>query len=465
MTPRQIREWTGGRWLASGAGVLEDELALGGLTIDSRRVEPGQVFLAIRGERFDGHDFVRQAAERGAAMAIVDERSLDKLGDISGLPLLVVAETIAALGRLAGNWRRQLRATVIGITGSVGKTTTKRLIDAVLSTELSGTTSPASFNNHIGVPLTLLEARPIDQFVICEIGTSAPGEIAALTDIARPDIAIITHAAAAHTQGLGSLEAIAREKASIMSHMNPDGLAIVNGDVAALLPHHKLARKRLTYGRSASCDLRLTAYTATAQGSEFQVNDRWAFKLSLPGEHNAINALAAIAVGRHLNLPESRIATGLAQAAGPPMRLQVTTIGPPGHGVTLINDAYNANPESMQAAVDVLLGHPTCGRRLAILGDMLELGEASPAYHRELGRSLVQTTLDRLVLIGPLCRHTAEPVRKAWLDGRLDYFEQWADDLPGKIAGMLEPGDTVLIKGSRGMALERLVSAMEGRFG
>ncbi len=461
----QIRAWTGGRWITPPPAEPDEPSALNGLSIDSRRIESGQVFLAVRGERFDGHDFLEQAARRGAAMAIVDQQWQSEANDALDLPLLAVADTIKALGRLAANWRRQLRSTVIGITGSVGKTTTKRLVDAVLGTDLTGTASPASFNNHIGVPLTLLGARPTDQYVICEIGTSAPGEIAALTDIARPDIAIITHAAAAHTQGLGSLQAIAREKASIMSHMNPDGLAIVNGDIAALMPHHKLARRLVTYGRAAACDLRLTDYTARADGIRFEVNDRSVFELPMLGEHSAINALAAIAVGRHLNLCDESIARGLARATGAPMRLGVTTMGQSNQGITLINDAYNANPQSMRAAVSVLIGYPARGRRIAVLGDMLELGESAPEYHRQLGRSLVQTTLDRVVLIGPLSHHAAQTISEAWPDGRLDYFDQWTDDLPARIAAMLAPGDTVLIKGSRGMAMERLIPAMEQRFG
>ena len=457
-----LRETTGGRWLAHAQG-KEAEAALAGIGTDSRSIEPGGVFCALRGERFDGHDYLRQAIDGGARLLVIDreEAAADLPTDRCGV--LLVRDTVAALGRLAAAYRKTLPGKVIAVTGSVGKTTTKQLIHACLSAKHTGSASPRSFNNHIGVPLTLLSAKPSDAYVVVEIGTNAPGEVGALGRIAQPDIAVITAVGPSHLDGLGDLDAVLREKASLLSHLREGGVAVVNGDVEGLDAYRRIAPAMVTFGRSDACHLRLTDYRSEPEGASFEVNGRWSFRLSLLGEHNALNALAAIAVSRTMKLTEPVIADALAGAKPPAMRLEVQRLDGGDAPVVLINDAYNASPASMAAALDVLRHSPTNGRRIAILGDMLELGERAPEFHRHLGEVVVEAGIDRVLFIGPLSMYAAEAVARRWDGSRSRIWPAWSDATAAEIAEHVEPGDTVLIKGSRAMGLERLIPAIQDR--
>ncbi len=460
-SPDNLQQVTAGRWL-SRPTPAETEPVPTGLSIDSRAITTGQVFCAIKGERFDGHDFAQQAIDKGAAMLLVHRENVASQITSATASVLFVDDTTKALARLAAAYRRTLSGKVIAVTGSAGKTTTKQLIHAVLSPYMPGQASPKSFNNHIGVPLTLLAAKPTDRYVICEVGTNAPGEIAALGRIVEPDIAIITHVGHAHIEKLGSLEDVAIEKAALLGSLHENGLGIVNGDIDELAPHLKLAPSLIIFGRGETCDLRLTQCEAHTNGTHFQVNSRVAFDIPLLGEHNAMNALAAIAIGRHMSLNDDQIARGLASASAPDMRLNNQQIGDGQQGITLINDAYNANPDSVLAALHVLTTFT--GRKVALLGDMLELGQQSPDLHRMVGSKLTEMNIDMAVFIGRAMMFAAEATTKVWSPSKVHTIAQWDEQTAQQVTSLLQPGDVVLMKGSRGMGLERLVPTIEQRF-
>ena len=465
------RSGCAGRWIRAHAA------ALTGIGIDSREDLAGRAFVAIKGDTHDGHDFLGAALESRAGLLIVERNlPIETLQLPPHVGIFQVENTRKGLAKLALAYRRVLRGTkVIAVTGSAGKTTTKRLIDGVLAGggDMQGTASPKSFNNDIGLPLTILQARLSDKYLLVEIGTNAPGEIAQLSAIAEPDLAVITCIGRAHLQGLGSLEAIAKEKASILTHLQPDGVAILHADSPLLRNHFKLAKHRVLFGESQDAELRLTNRGITrAVGSAapnrfwFEINNRHRFNLALPGKHNAINAMAAVAVGRRMGLDDAQIALGLERVEPAAMRLTPQLIGP----ITLCNDAYNANPDSMIAALETFMEiSAEAKRRVVVLGDMLELGAASPQLHREIGQHLVhldaRTPIQHVIVIGDACAFLAAEVTRTWKNDRVSTYAAANEDAAGFIAKLLKPGDAVLLKGSRGMGLERLVPAIERQFG
>lgn len=454
-TPDNLKSTLAGTWLSRA-----DASPITGASTDTRTLAPGQVFIALRGERTDGHRHVAEAVAKGASMVVVDrpEPSFASLR----VPVLAVADSTAALLRLGAAYRRTLESTrVIGVGGSNGKTTTVRLVAAALGAGLRGTSSPRSFNNAIGVPLTLLGGKRSDQFLVCEIGTNAPGEIAPLALAAAPDIAVITSIGREHLEGLGSLEGVLREEVSLLSGLREGGLAVLNADAPGLVEAARpmLAGQRatmVTFGEAASADLRIGDVSQTPDGVSFMLNGRQRLRLGLLGAHNAWNAAAAFAVARRLGVEPGVIAGALEAAAGPPMRLERRVV----RGVTFINDAYNANPESVLAALRAFgeaYGRSP-SRRVVVLGDMLELGDAAPASHREVGIAAGGCGwIDLLVTVGVHSAATARAARG--LLGATRVAEVEAADAGGisRAAGLLRPGDVVLLKASRGVALERVV--------
>ncbi|MHC5005490.1 MAG: UDP-N-acetylmuramoyl-tripeptide--D-alanyl-D-alanine ligase, partial [Planctomycetota bacterium] len=446
-----------GRWVqrAEISGPLQ------GVGIDSRADLHGRAFVAVRGERHDGHDFVGAAAAAGAGMIVVDREpsaAVDPPTDV-----LLVDDTRKALGRLARAYRRTLPAVrVIAVTGSAGKTTTKMLIDAVLATRLRGVSAPKSFNNDIGVPLTVFSARPTDQYLIVEIGTNAPGEVGALGQMTEPDIAVITLAGHGHLEGLGSTEAVAREKLALAACLRRGGLAVVNADCPALRAVTKTTQSVVLYGESPDAHLRLTARGRDDAGWWIEVNQRHRYRLALPGRHNAMNALAAVAVGRRMGLDDEAIDEGLRSAEAPPMRLGRPMLG----AVRLYNDAYNANPESMAAALETFVElEQDASRRVLVLGDMLELGEEATRLHEQLADRIIEldgtTPIDVVALVGTLTGHTARALQERWDAQRVLRVRQAGPRSRERIAELVKPGDAVLVKGSRALGLERLVPELE----
>lgn len=447
-SPENLRTVNGGVWLARPG----DE-AVGGVGIDSRTIKAGQVFLALRGEHTDGSRFLAAARRAGSPLAIVGP------GEIAvpeGMGVLQVPCARSALVRMAAALRVQMaNLKVVAVTGSCGKTTTVRLIDAVLGQRMKGSASIKSFNNDIGVPLTLLNVKQGDQYLVCEVGTSGPGEIERLARVCDPDIAVITSIGRAHLQGLSSIEGVALEKAQLVVQMRATGFGIVPGEAAALEPFLRQVppERLIRFGAGEDADVRVSDIETGLDGTSFSINGRERYRVALLGAHNAHNAACAAMVGRRLGLGVEEIAAGLMAARGPDMRLEMRRVGP----ITVINDAYNANPDSMLAALRTLAGLAG-GRRVAVLGDMLELGPSSAAEHEALGGWIErERPADLVVGVGPSAGR---------ISVGLSVGLPAADDAAiERVVGLIEAGDIVLIKGSRGVALERVAAALEGRFG
>ena len=451
----EVRDAIHGRWRARGAAP-----AVRSVTTDSRSAKPGELFFALRGERTDGHGFLRQAAEAGCSAAVVARDAELPAGmDVAFAGGIIgVADTTAALGELAAYHRRRLGSTVVAVTGSNGKTTVKRMIHHILSRRLTGTCSPKSFNNAVGVPLTLLAASAGDDYVICELGTNAPGEIASLGEIARPDVAVITSVAAAHLEKLGSIERVAAEKASILGALAGDGLGVVFGDsdvlARAVRPYD---RRVIRFGVSEDADLRLTDYRPMDRRQRFELNGRVWVDLPLPGRHNALNALAALAVAQRFGFERQDAAAALADFAAGDMRLEWIDA----RAGTVINDAYNANPASLAAAVEVL---SACrgARKVLVVGDMRELGDQAEPLHRQAGREMAGRGVDLLITVGRLGRYIAMGAAEVGLE--TESFDS-SDAAGPQLRRLLREGDTVLVKGSRAMAMEELTAPILAALG
>lgn len=467
-TPAGIAAVLGGRWRGEPADAAA---VLRGVSIDSRTLSAGQVFVAIKGERVDGHEYLDAAARAGAGLLIVSESFRGRVPQ--GTPSLEVGDTVESLGRLGAAWREVLRRAgvkVIAVTGSSGKTTTRHLIHAVLSGRWRGTQSPKSFNNHLGVPLTLLGASAGDDFVVAEVGMNHPGEIAPLAGMLRPDAAVITHIGSAHVGQMGTREAIAREKGRLYAGLSEGGVAVVPGDdeFREVLEEAVPAGARvMRFGAGEGNDLRVVGQVRTeGAGIAFEMG-QVTVRLPMLGAHNAWNSMAAAAVGRWMGMSDAEISAALRDVSTVSMRLAVQRFGSGPSEVVVINDAYNANPESMRAALGVLASHAVGegGRRVAILGDMLELGEFAPEAHREVGRFLrqQQEKIHVVGLIGKLSMFTAQELAREWPPARMSAWPGWEGLDPATVAGLVRGGDVVLLKASRGMALERLLPALGAR--
>ncbi len=439
-----------------------------GASIDTRTLKRGNVFFALKGEHADGHRFLGAAAKAGASVAVVEDvDACDSLPD--GLPVLRVESVGAALLRAAGEYRKTLEGTrVISVGGSNGKTTTTRLIESVLASRMRGVASQKSFNNSIGVPLTIFSAKKGDQFLICEVGTNAPGEIAELARIVAPDIAVITSIGREHLEGLSSLHGVITEEASIAAAIQPGGAALIAGEpkelldtVRGLASAGRHAVNIVRFGLGDDAELRIGGVSADELGTSFTINKRGKFRVPLLGAHNAINGAAAVAVARRFGMDDDAIRQGLSGAHGPEMRMRLEIKGQ----TAVLNDAYNANPDSMLAAIRAfaeLSKQRNPARRVVVLGDMLEMGEAGPDAHREIGDVLAADTgIDMAVLVGPLMMFAAERLRKKWTGERVVNLPGLEGDGAARVAGMLRAGDFVLLKGSRGMGLERVTKAMD----
>ena len=447
-----------GRWVRPPEAPLDVD----GVGIDSRADLTGKAFIAIHGEHHDGHDYLDEATQAGAGLLIVDRQPSEETLS-AGPAVLLVDDTRTALARLASAYRSTLVDTaVIAITGSAGKTTVKHLIDSVLSTTMRGTAAPKSFNNDIGVPLTILNAPSDDEYLIVEIGANRLGEVKALARIARPDIAVITSIGRAHLEGFKTIDNVAHEKAMILDHLPSDGVGIINADAPQLRNYRGQAQSMVLFGRAEDADPRLTDRGGGDGTWWFEVNGQERLSLSLPGAHNAINALAAVAVGRQLGFTNKQIERGLAQCEPVPMRMTCHNLGE----ITIYNDAYNANPDSMIAALETFAELTVdTDRRVVILGDMLELGAKAEALHTEIGQAVIELDQTRpiahAVLIGPLSRATARVLTESWGPDRVTHLDELNEGSAAVAAQDIQPGDTVLLKGSRNVGLERMLDALD----
>jgi UDP-N-acetylmuramoyl-tripeptide--D-alanyl-D-alanine ligase len=452
----------------AGASERDADVRLDAVCSDSRKIAQGDLFVALRGEHFDGYNFVATAAKAGAVAAMVNAGSYD--GQLAGgkkqkakaapdIPLLVVDDTRLALGQLAAWWRRQFAIPVVAITGSNGKTTVKEMLAGILR-EAAGSAeavlaTQGNLNNDIGMPLTLLRLNEMHRYAVIEMGMNHSGEIDYLTRIAAPDVALINNASVAHLAGLGSVEAVARAKGEIFSGLQHRGTAVINADDIhaplwrALAGVHPL----LEFGLDPQADVRGT-WQPRGYGLRLEVTAPqgiFAADLQVPGEHNARNALAATAAAIALNISLETIATGLEKFAGVAGRMQrIAAL----HGATLIDDTYNANPASLRAAISVL-GHAP-GKRILVLGDMGELGGDAPKFHAEIGGEARRAGIDMLYALGTLSEKAVSEFGSG-----AQHFKR-IEDLQAALEKELDSNTTVLVKGSRFMKMERVVQFCSG---
>lgn len=434
------------------------------ISIDSRDIAPGALFVAVRGENFDGHDFVGKAIEAGADAALV---SREKAGGLSGWPLIIVEDALEGLNRLARFSRERSKARIVAVTGSVGKTSTKEAIRVAL--EASGKThaSIKSFNNHWGVPL-MLARMPVDtQFGVFEIGMNHAGEITPLSRLVRPHVAVITTVAPAHLEFFPSVEAIADAKAEIFAGVEAGGVAILGCDhehIGRLAAAAKAAGiEPLTYGFDAA-DVTISDYRATAEGGIARVEgDGLSLEISTatPGRHMLANAVAALLVARAVGADLGKAQAALADHGAPEGRGAALLLGDAANPVRLIDESYNANPTSMRAALEVFAQAPAAGRKVLVLGDMRELGAASENYHAQLAPAVIAADPDIVFLVGP---HMGA-LEAALPAGLVAKRTQAVDEIAGDVIEALAAGDSVMLKGSNGVRLGTLVARIRDRFG
>ena len=437
-----------GASLSSGDGTV----VINKVSTDSRTIKPSELFVALRGENFQGHDFVEVSAKAGATGALVD---LKWAGNVSNnFALLRATDTLQAYQTLAANYRRALGLKVLAITGSNGKTSTKDFAAAVLARRFRVTKTEGNFNNHVGLPRTILEATSENEVAVWEIGMNHPGEIAALSKIAAPDAAIITNIGVAHIEFVGSREAIALEKGALAQAIEPQGTVVLNADDPFTEEIAARTRAKVVLAGTTGGTVRAIEIRQSAEGSEFTIVEgahRCRAQLPVAGSHMVQNALLAVAAGRAFGLSIEECAAGLAAAPLTKARLQIKEI----NGVQFLDDSYNANTDSMKAALRTLVELDTEGKRIAVLGEMRELGGESERGHREVGETAATLGVNQLITIGDTADLIAEGARTAGLD-KVSSVRSTAEaaKLLGEIA---KPGDLVLIKGSRAARTEQVI--------
>lgn len=430
------------------AGPVQGDPVIPAVTTDSRDVPPGALFIPLRGKRLDAHAFVEQAFLNGAGFSLAarDAQFVRMPANV-----ILVKDTTRALGDLARWHRSRFRVPVVGITGSCGKTTVKEMVKIVLGRDVVA--SPASYNNEVGVPLTLLQMDADTRACVVEIGTNAPGEIARLTSIARPTVGIVTNVEEVHLEGLGSVRGVMEEKSALVSGLPEDGAAIINADnYWCREMMERVDCHLITYGTWEDSDVYGLDGRLTPDGVAFHLYGKMLIEVPALGLHNVSNALAALAAGLWLGRSPLSVRDALARYQPPPMRMAREVVGE----VVLVNDAYNANPRAMDAAINELSLRPCSGRRIAVLGEMLELGPDSERHHRALGRKVANSGIDCLWVVGPSAALVAEEAVKQGMAAGNVRAHVCVDDAIAEPAYEPVPGDSWLFKASRGMRLERL---------
>ncbi|HPU45175.1 MAG TPA: UDP-N-acetylmuramoyl-tripeptide--D-alanyl-D-alanine ligase [Thermoclostridium sp.] len=441
--------------------VADGNIMVRSVSTDSRTLEPGCLFVAIRGERFDGHNYIREALDKGAALVMAEKGA--SIPD--GVPAVLVEDTLKALGRLAEYHRSRFDIPVVAVTGSVGKTSTKEMIAATLSAKFRVHKTKGNFNNEIGLPLSVLELDDSHRAAVFEMGMRGFGEIDYLSRIVRPDIAIITNIGISHIERLGSRQNILKAKLEIIHWLKDDGHVILNGDDELLSGlRGLLEQKTLFYGMDESCDVRATDLLSKGEeGVSFSVryrNREHRYFVPAPGIHNVQNALAAISTALVLGFDDETIEKGLLEYSGDRMRMNITETD----GIKVINDAYNAAPASVSSALRVLCEIGANRRKWAVLGDMLELGDWAEDAHREIGMQVAEAGIDYLVGVGDLARWYVEGALDHGMPLENTRLFQDADDARSYISQRIARGDVILFKGSRKMNLDVLAAKLfEGR--
>lgn len=450
---------------ATGAKVMQEGTVreIEGVSTDTRTLKKGDLFIAIKGPHFDGHEFVQEAVEKGACGVVVNDIPLTKGREW----ILQVADTVHALGDIAGLWRKKLNCTVIAVTGSNGKSTTKEMIASALSATRKVIKTEGNFNNLIGLPLQVLCIEADHEVAVLEMGMNAPGEIARLAEIANPDIGLITNVNPAHLEKLHTIENVAKAKGELFKAMRHDGTVIINSeDIWVKRLGDEYLGKKVTFGMQNDCDVRfgrlIMEELSEAQVAFYAKGREYAMHLPVPGTHNVMNALSAIAVGTALGVSVTTMIPCLESFKPIKMRMERIQLL---NGVQLINDCYNANPSSMLAALRTVGAAKKAGRFIAVLGEMLELGDAAATRHKELGMNAVANKVSKLFAIGEHAEKIAEGAKEKGLNAVNVVVANSVEELCGYLLKEVSTGDCVLVKGSRGMKMERVVEFLKDKIG
>ncbi len=434
----------------SGGKLLGNDTEISGVVRDNREISGGEMFVAIRGEKFDGHSFVQDAEKKGAALVLVSEKT-----ENLGIPQIVVEDTVTALGEIAKGYLASLPVKKVCITGSVGKTTTKEMCAAVLSAGFRTHKTAGNYNNNIGLPLTIFGLDKSHEVAVLEIGTNHFGEILPLAKIAAPDVALITTIGESHLEAFGSKEGVLSEKTEIFKGLSENGVAVLNGDDPLLWGlRETLSHKVVWFGlENPECDVfgkikKNSAYEAsfTVEGSDVD------FEIACGGEHNVRDALSAIAVGRVFGMKDEIIAKGLLSFKNTGMRQDIYDY----NGVKIIRDCYNANPDSMRASLSLLKTFECTGKRICVLGDMNELGENAESLHREVGR-FAANCADMVFTTGKYSEFYANGA-----SGKEVFLFENKEALAKKLSEEIKEGDVVLVKGSYGTKMWQVLEYLQG---
>ena len=438
--------------------------AVTGVSTDSRSVKSGDLFVAIRGGKFDGHNFVTTAIEQSAAAVVVDQKWADanKRMMISiNVPRLIVRDTVQALGRIANGYRRKFDIPVLAVGGSNGKTTTKEMIRAVLAQKFNVLCTEGNLNNHLGVPQTLFCLDGKHDVAVIEVGTNHRGEIAYLCEILEPTHGLITNVGKEHLEFFGTLDGVAKSEGELFRWLEAHGgTGFINGDDPRIVKQSRKLRKKIVYG--------LEATRAKVKGAIQKVDEQgcttvrikhsgksFTATLRIPGSHNAGNAVAAAAVGLSLKVPTTRIQSALELFSPSSKRMEVQQL----NGITILNDTYNANPDSVIAALATLRSMKAAGKKIAVLADMLELGPKSAEYHKQIGKAVSSSGVAYLLTFGLLSRHTNEA---AAVKNKAHYDQK--NVLAEYLLEIARSGDVILVKGSRGMKMEEVIAFLQERY-
>lgn len=446
--------------MAKGFGLAEEyeEIYIKGVSTDSRSIKKGQLFIPLIGENFNGHDFIEQAIEKGAAATLWTKGEPIPSLDI---PIILVEDTLKALQSLAKEYRNQLDIKVVGITGSNGKTSTKDILASLLNTKYKTQKTLGNLNNHIGTPLTILSLDEDTEIAVIEMGTDNFGQISLLTSIASPDVAMITNIGEAHLEGLKTKENIAKAKLEILEGLNPEGLFLYYGDdpiLSKTMEKVYIKQKISTYGIGDTNDYRCELNMADENGISFKLKSPYEEDYFLPmlGSHSMLNATGAIAVARYFNIPTDSIQKGLYHVDKTGMRNELVFA----EGFTILNDSYKSNPSSLLAALDTLYSMKQYKQKIVVLGDMLGLGDDEIKMHKEIGKKIDPKEIEYIFTIGPLAKYIAETARQNFEKDRIISCNNKIQ-LVERLKKVIKPKSIILIKASRPLELEEVVEKLK----
>ena len=431
--------------------------AVKGISTDSRNINKGELFIAVKGPNFDGHNFIDKALDKKAQGLLVAKAwfgaCADKMAKIKR-PIIIVPDTVIALGQIAHFYRNKFNRPIIAVTGSNGKTTTKEMIATVLCSKYKVLKSPVSFNNHMGVPLTLLKLTSLHKAAVLEMGMNHKGEIRCLSNIARPDIAVITNAGRAHLEFFNNLQEIIQAKCELLEKLGKDAIAIVNADQTELFTQaNKFNVKLIGFGIKNDCQYRASNLIEVNGGLEFAINKKHKFRLNILGRHNAYNALAAIAVADQLGIDMQNIQKQLMGFQGLDLRMQKMAL----NGIEIFADCYNANPDSTQAAIETLIAVKSEKRKILVFADMLELGKFSKDCHYDIGKLAAKRRVDILITVGTAAAEAAKAARDYGMSKQSVFSCVNCEEAYRMLTEILQPKDVILLKGSRRMCLEQIL--------